>query len=164
PRAGAAFIHLEPETGRTHQLRVQTASRGLPIAGDERYGDFEANRRLEKGIGLRRMFLHAYRIELRHPRTRHRLVFTAELTRALVDAGREDGAQPVDLLQVEVGQLELVAEVPGVHVEVRDDLEEDDGLADHAELPEDGLVELGARSPLLEEELALEEELGGLEI
>jgi tRNA pseudouridine65 synthase len=91
PRAGAALIHLEPETGRTHQLRVQTASRGLPIAGDERYGDFEANRRLAKGIGLRRMFLHAYRLELRHPRTSHRLVFTAELTRPL--------SEPLERLQ-----------------------------------------------------------------
>ncbi len=83
PAAGAALLRLEPETGRTHQLRVQTASRGLPIAGDERYGDFEANRRLVGLIGLRRMFLHAYRVELRHPASGHRLSFTADLTRPL---------------------------------------------------------------------------------
>ncbi len=83
PAAGAALLGLEPETGRTHQLRVQTASRDLPIAGDERYGDFAANRRLIGLIGLRRMFLHAYRIELRHPTSGHKLSFTADLTRPL---------------------------------------------------------------------------------
>jgi 23S rRNA pseudouridine955/2504/2580 synthase len=80
PKAGAALLQLDPETGRTHQLRVQTASRKLPIAGDERYGDFAANQRLVELIGLRRMFLHAHRLELRHPRSGHRMVFTAELT------------------------------------------------------------------------------------
>ena len=80
PAAEAALLRLEPETGRTHQLRVQAASRGLPIAGDERYGDFGANRRLVEAIGLRRMFLHAYRLTLRHPATGHRLTFTAEFT------------------------------------------------------------------------------------
>ena len=85
PRAGAAFLQLEPETGRTHQLRVQASSRRLPIAGDERYGDFAANKRLVELIGLRRMFLHAHRLELRHPRTGHRMVFIAELTGPLAE-------------------------------------------------------------------------------
>jgi tRNA pseudouridine65 synthase len=85
PRAGASLLGLEPETGRTHQLRVQAASRGLPIAGDERYGDFAANRRAAELIGLKRMFLHAYRLELRHPRSGHRMCFNAELTRPLAE-------------------------------------------------------------------------------
>jgi len=85
PAAGAALLRLEPETGRTHQLRVQAASRGLPIARDERYGDFGANRRLVSLIGLRRMFLHAYRLELRHPSTGHRMRFVAEFTRTLAE-------------------------------------------------------------------------------
>ena len=35
---GAAWLRLWPETGRTHQLRAQAASRGLPILGDRAYG------------------------------------------------------------------------------------------------------------------------------
>src|SRR5262249_50085590 len=85
PAAGAALLRLSPSTGRTHQLRVQAASRDLPIAGDERYGDFEANARLRELIGLRRMFLHAYRLALRHPTTGHRLEFRPEPTRPLAE-------------------------------------------------------------------------------
>ncbi len=40
---GLSLIRLEPETGRTHQLRVQTAAEGWPIFGDDLYGDPSAN-------------------------------------------------------------------------------------------------------------------------
>lgn len=45
-------------TGRTHQIRVHAAHIGAPVAGDEKYGQAEANRRL-RGLGLDRLFLHA---------------------------------------------------------------------------------------------------------
>jgi len=77
PGEGMSLLSLRPETGRTHQLRVQCASRRYPIAGDERYGDFSWNRELRKRIGLRRMFLHAWRLEFRHPRTGRKLRFEA---------------------------------------------------------------------------------------
>ncbi len=57
-------LHLEPKTGRTHQLRVQCAMRGHPILGDRAYGDFEANRELGAERGFRRLFLHAEFLEL----------------------------------------------------------------------------------------------------
>ena len=46
-----AFTLLEAElkTGRTHQIRVHVAHLGFPIAGDDKYGDFELNRRLARG-------------------------------------------------------------------------------------------------------------------
>jgi len=53
-------------TGRTHQIRVQLAHLGFPIAGDDKYGDFERNRELAKQ-GLGRLFLHAGRLEFLHP-------------------------------------------------------------------------------------------------
>ncbi len=56
------------KTGRTHQIRVHLASIGHPIAGDDKYGDFELNRALKKR-GLKRMFLHAQRLEMAHPLT-----------------------------------------------------------------------------------------------
>lgn len=65
-------------TGRTHQIRVHMQSQNCPIAGDERYGDYQANRRLQK-IGLKRMFLHAARLELAHPTDGRPLILEAPL-------------------------------------------------------------------------------------
>jgi RluA family pseudouridine synthase len=78
-----SLLSLRPETGRTHQLRVQAASRRHPIAGDERYGDFGWNKELRRDLGLRRMYLHAARVEFRHPRTGRRLRFLAEAGKSL---------------------------------------------------------------------------------
>jgi 23S rRNA pseudouridine955/2504/2580 synthase len=69
------FVLLEAEllTGRTHQIRVHLASSGFPIAGDDKYGDFDLNRELAKSkegaIPLKRMFLHAHQISFVHPGT-----------------------------------------------------------------------------------------------
>ncbi len=54
-----ALIRLEPRTGRSHQLRVQCAKRGLPIVGDQTYGDFARNREFAKLAGTKRLFLHS---------------------------------------------------------------------------------------------------------
>jgi 23S rRNA pseudouridine955/2504/2580 synthase len=53
-------------TGRTHQARVHAAHLGHPIAGDDKYGDREFNRRLRR-LGLKRLFLHAQRLRFTHP-------------------------------------------------------------------------------------------------
>jgi 23S rRNA pseudouridine955/2504/2580 synthase len=53
-------------TGRTHQIRVHLAHLGFPVAGDDKYGDFERNRELAKQ-GLGRLFLHAAKLEFLHP-------------------------------------------------------------------------------------------------
>jgi 23S rRNA pseudouridine955/2504/2580 synthase len=55
-----ALIKLEPRTGRSHQLRVQCAKRGLPIIGDQTYGDFALNREFAKQNGSKRLFLHSF--------------------------------------------------------------------------------------------------------
>jgi 23S rRNA-/tRNA-specific pseudouridylate synthase len=57
--APMSMIRLEPRTGRSHQLRVQCAKRGLPIVGDRTYGDFAANREFARRGGPKRMFLHS---------------------------------------------------------------------------------------------------------
>ena len=54
-----ALLQLEPRTGRSHQLRVQCESRGLPIVGDQTYGDFARNRAFAKQAGTKRLFLHS---------------------------------------------------------------------------------------------------------
>jgi len=56
------------DTGRTHQIRVSLVHLGFPILGDDKYGDFDLNRRLA-GQGLKRMFLHAAELGFEHPLT-----------------------------------------------------------------------------------------------
>ncbi|MFV1992495.1 MAG: RluA family pseudouridine synthase [Acidiferrobacterales bacterium] len=60
--SGYTLVEIQLKTGRTHQARVHCAHLSQPIAGDERYGDPETNKKL-KGIGLKRLFLHAASIE-----------------------------------------------------------------------------------------------------
>lgn len=66
------------KTGRTHQIRVHMQSQSCPIAGDERYGDYQINKRLQKA-GLKRMFLHAAELTLAHPVSGDILQLTAPL-------------------------------------------------------------------------------------
>ena len=62
-RAGnrAAWVELQPMTGRTHQLRAHMAAIGHPIVGDAKYGGAEAF--LTGGIS-RKMHLHARRLKI----------------------------------------------------------------------------------------------------
>ncbi len=62
----ATLMDISIGTGRTHQIRVHAAHCGHPVAGDEKYGDREADAKL-KSAGLRRMFLHAYRLSFERP-------------------------------------------------------------------------------------------------
>ncbi|MDR1816819.1 MAG: RNA pseudouridine synthase [Puniceicoccales bacterium] len=92
-----SLLRLSPVTGRTHQLRVQCASRRHAIAGDATYGDFAFNRRFAKEVAgvvagggcagaggagdrldFRRMFLHAWRVEVRYSHGGRQCVFAAE--------------------------------------------------------------------------------------
>ena len=63
-----ALLEAELKTGRTHQIRVHLAHIGFVLAGDDKYGDFPWNKLLQSQ-GLKRMFLHAFRLSLRHPIT-----------------------------------------------------------------------------------------------
>ena len=81
--AGYALLEAELKTGRTHQIRVHLASSGFPIAGDDKYGDFTLNRRLQKAEpgrpALKRMFLHAFRLRLEHPATGEAIALESNL-------------------------------------------------------------------------------------
>ena len=61
-----SLIELKPKTGRTHQLRVQCASRNVPILGDATYGDFRFNRQMAATLGSRRLFLHAFSVSFNY--------------------------------------------------------------------------------------------------
>lgn len=67
-RKTAEFAELQVRilTGRTHQIRVHCSALGLPLLGDEKYGNYELNKSLKKR-SLKRLMLHAARLELPHP-------------------------------------------------------------------------------------------------
>jgi 23S rRNA pseudouridine955/2504/2580 synthase len=80
--ADSALVQVRIYTGRTHQIRVHAAHIGHPVAGDEKYGDKEANKRF-KAAGLTRMFLHAAELAFNHPETGERLELKAPLDEGL---------------------------------------------------------------------------------
>ena len=68
------LLEVTIKTGRTHQIRVHLADAGHPIAGDDKYGDFDLNKSLQKpnphAPSLKRMFLHAASLKFNHPKLR----------------------------------------------------------------------------------------------
>lgn len=67
-----AYVECALETGRTHQIRVHMAYIKHPIAGDPKYGP-------RKTIQANGQLLHAYKLELIHPRTKEKMEFEAPL-------------------------------------------------------------------------------------
>jgi len=64
----ASLSRVELMTGRTHQIRVHAAHIEHPVAGDDKYGDWEFNRAMKKS-GLKRLFLHAETLSFEMPDT-----------------------------------------------------------------------------------------------
>ena len=73
-----SLLEVTIKTGRTHQIRVHLASNQHPIVGDDKYGDFALNKAVQ-AAGLKRMFLHAWRLSCDHPTTGERLEFLSPL-------------------------------------------------------------------------------------
>lgn len=74
-----SLLEIELETGRMHQIRLQAASRGHAVVGDEQYGGTisfgpETDDYRQRWIGL-----HARSLDFRHPMTRERVSRTAVL-------------------------------------------------------------------------------------
>ena len=72
-----SIIECRIETGRTHQIRVHTASLGTPVIGDKVYGKSALDKRLDP-IPARQM-LHAWKLKLYHPVTSKIMEFTAPI-------------------------------------------------------------------------------------
>lgn len=79
---GYSLLEAELKTGRTHQIRVHLAHLGFPIAGDDKYGDFDLNKTLARQ-GLKRMFLHACRLGVTHPVSGEAVTYEAPLAEDL---------------------------------------------------------------------------------
>ncbi len=73
------LIEIELETGRTHQIRVQCSSRGLPLLGDTLYGSQVSFGPWNDDERARLISLHARSIKLKHPMTREPIHVVAPL-------------------------------------------------------------------------------------
>ncbi len=67
---GVSLVRVNLVTGRSHQIRVQFASRNAPVWGDHRYGS---------GTGKQQLALHASSLSFDHPTTKERMMFEATL-------------------------------------------------------------------------------------
>ena len=87
PNTPFSLLEVTIKTGRTHQIRVHLAGEGHPIAGDDKYGDFELNKTLQRSSldspSLKRMFLHAWSLKFNHPKTRKAVQLQASLPEEL---------------------------------------------------------------------------------
>jgi RluA family pseudouridine synthase len=88
------WIEVQLETGRTHQIRVQAASRGHPVLGDAQYGSTQPFGPLVDDERLRPIALHARQLGFTHPMTSKPVDITAPLPPAWHDL-----ALPADLLR-----------------------------------------------------------------
>lgn len=86
----ASLVEVKLLTGRTHQVRVHAFSESHPVAGDDRYGDREFNKRM-KSFGLARLFLHAKTLTFTHPVSKAVMTVDAplpsELNKVLANLG-----------------------------------------------------------------------------
>lgn len=82
-----SLLEAELKTGRTHQIRVHLSYLGFPVVGDNKYGDFLLNKKLNRRNGqgpfLQRMFLHACSNVVAHPLTGENLRIEAPLSKDL---------------------------------------------------------------------------------
>ena len=85
PMFNLSLLEIDLLTGKTHQIRVQSAYRGHPVAGDRVYGNFTLNKELRQALDLRRLFLHAWRLVLPHPASGKLITIDAPLPEDLED-------------------------------------------------------------------------------
>ncbi|HEY5802352.1 MAG TPA: RluA family pseudouridine synthase [Lysobacter sp.] len=84
-RGGQSYCEVRIETGRTHQIRVHAQHIGHAVAGDDKYGDPEVNKRLRDQAGLKRMFLHASTLEFSLDNGKTPYLLNAPLAPELID-------------------------------------------------------------------------------
>jgi len=87
--ATGTMLEILLQTGRTHQIRVQAASRGLPLLGDEQYGSRHAFGPSTLDLRQRWIALHARQLSLLHPVSRERIDITAPLPAAWDNIARD---------------------------------------------------------------------------
>jgi 23S rRNA pseudouridine1911/1915/1917 synthase len=74
------WLEIELETGRTHQIRIQAASRGYPVLGDKQYGSTTSFGPQFEDERLQAIALHARSLTFRDPETRQTVTAEAPLS------------------------------------------------------------------------------------
>jgi 23S rRNA pseudouridine1911/1915/1917 synthase len=86
---GFTLLQLQPQTGRTHQIRVHLSAIGHPVVGDKVYGGTKEKRFKVQGSRFKdkveRHLLHAWKLGLFHPRTEAWMEFEAPLPEDFTD-------------------------------------------------------------------------------
>ena len=77
-----ALLDVRIVTGRMHQIRVHLAAIKHPVVGDRLYGNRKLNKKWEE-MGLKRQFLHAWKLSFKHPMTKEKMSFEAPLPEEL---------------------------------------------------------------------------------
>jgi 23S rRNA pseudouridine1911/1915/1917 synthase len=88
-QSGIFLVLARPHTGRTHQIRIHLAYLGFPVLADGLYGS-ESD---VPALGLSRHALHAWKLELDHPRTGKRMLLEAPLADDMKEAIRRLGGR-----------------------------------------------------------------------
>jgi len=74
-----SLVEIKPETGRWHQLRQHFAQHQFDILGDTHHGDFTLNKIITELTGVKRLFLHAEKLEFSHPFLNEKMTFETEI-------------------------------------------------------------------------------------
>lgn len=74
-------LSIQLETGRMHQIRLQTAARNHPVLGDQMYGSEVSFGPTPEHERERQIALHASELSFQHPRSRERMTFVSPLPR-----------------------------------------------------------------------------------
>jgi 23S rRNA pseudouridine955/2504/2580 synthase len=86
------LVGVQIETGRLHQIRLHFAKLGYPVVMDDQHGDFAFNKRFRKQYGLKRQFLHAEKLRVKHSGKQRD--WTAPLAKDLKDTLRQMDNRP----------------------------------------------------------------------
>ncbi|WP_319502735.1 pseudouridine synthase [uncultured Draconibacterium sp.] len=74
-----SLVEINPVTGRWHQLRQHFAKNMFDIIGDTHHGDFTLNKIILADTDIRRLFLHAGKLEFKHPATAEQVSFESAI-------------------------------------------------------------------------------------
>ncbi len=77
---GVTLLYVEIGTGRKHQIRRHFSIIGHHVVGDNKYGEKVYNKKLRNLTGLKRHFLHCYKMKIKHPKSGKEMTFTAKLS------------------------------------------------------------------------------------
>ena len=80
-----SFVELKPQTGRKHQLRRHMKHIFHPILGDSKHGDLHQNRAFATYFNIKRLMLHASKLEIKHPTQHNPMIIEAKLEQSWQD-------------------------------------------------------------------------------